>query len=168
MTGARISIEHAKPDKLISVVVSGVVYMEGRCLILKRDESEAEGPGKWGLPGGKMQWSDFKIRGRRPPNGSILTYNSPIQTVLRREIKEEAGIEVKTGLIYLSDWGLIRHNGIPVLLIRAAVRYGSGKIKLEEGSFTDHAWVNSQQIRRYDCLSGIGDAVAETILLLSR
>ena len=63
MPAQKISIDEAKRDKLFYFVANVVVYRErdGRCLILKRDEREKVHAGRWGVPGGKLEWNDMDI-----------------------------------------------------------------------------------------------------------
>ena len=68
MPASKISIENAKKDKLFYFVANVVVYREsdGRCLILKRSEREKVHPGKYAIPGGKLEWEDYGYRTSDP------------------------------------------------------------------------------------------------------
>jgi len=50
-------------------------------------------------------------------------------------------------------------------LIKFAAKYQSGKVKLEQGSFTDYAWVNSDEVKNYNCIDGIQEEIEQTIEL---
>ena len=39
---------------------------------------------------------------------------------------------------------------------------------LEEGSFTDYAWVDEKEVDNYDCIEGIQEEVKEAIRLFNR
>lgn len=59
----------------------------------------------------------------------------------------------------------IRPDEIPVVLIKFAAKYKSGNVKLEQGAFTDYAWVNSSEVKNYKCIDGIQEEVSQTIKL---
>ncbi len=65
-------------DKPFGLAVRAVIYDErGRCLLLKRSMKSRNYPGKWELPGGKVN------RGER------------FDDALVREVREETGLAVK-------------------------------------------------------------------------
>ena len=51
--------------------------------------------------------------------------------------------------------------------MKFGAKYKSGKVKLEEGSFTAHAWVNAEEAEGYDCIEGIKEEIAQTIRVFS-
>jgi len=61
MPAEKISINNAKINQLFYFVANVVIYREsdGRCLILKRSDDEKVHPGKYCVPGGKLDWSGF-------------------------------------------------------------------------------------------------------------
>ncbi|MCX6804179.1 MAG: NUDIX domain-containing protein [Candidatus Diapherotrites archaeon] len=164
MPAEKISIEHAKENKLFYFVANVVIYRESdkRCLILKRSERETAHPKKYAVPGGKLEWNDLDIAKPTRINGDILDYENAIESLLKREVFEEAGIEIKDGLEYINNIAFIRPDGIPVVLIKFAAKYKTGEIKLEEGSFTDYAWVNSEEVKKYDYIKGIKEEIKKT------
>lgn len=170
MPAEKISIENAKKDKLFYFVANVVVYREndGRCLILKRDKREKVHPEKYAVPGGKLEWQNLDISKPSRMNGDVLDYESAVEDLLAREVKEEAGIEIKSGLAYINSMAFIRPDGIPVVLVKFAAKYKGGDVLVEKGSFTDHAWVNEQEVKNYDCIEGIKVEVAQTIRLFSK
>ncbi len=60
MLAKKISLDKAKQNKLFYFVANVVIYRESdkRCLILKRDKREKVHPGKYAVPGGKLEWED--------------------------------------------------------------------------------------------------------------
>ncbi len=61
----------------------------------------------------------------------------------------------------------VRPDEIPVILVKFAVKYKSGKIKPEAGGFIDYAWVNEEEVKKYPCVDGIKEEVAQTIKLFN-
>ena len=81
MPAEKISLNNAKEDKLFYFVANAVVYREsdGRCLILKRSEREKVHPGKWAVPGGKLEWEQFDLRKPTRVNGDVLDFESAVE-----------------------------------------------------------------------------------------
>lgn len=169
MPAEKISIESAKKEKLFYFVANVIVYRESdkRCLILKRDMRETAHPGRYAVPGGKLEWKDLDLKKPSRLNGDILDYENVIEDLLKRETLEEAGIEIKQGLHYINSLAFIRPDGIPVVMIKYAAKYKSGNVKLEKGAFTDHAWVNEKEVENYDCIDGIPEEIWQTINIFS-
>mgnify|MGYP001573197496 CR=1 FL=1 len=86
---------------------------------------------------------------------------------MRREVREEAGIEIEDGLQYINSVAFVRPDGIPVVLVKFSAKYKSGDVVLEKGAFTDYAWVNADEVKKYECIDGICEEVAKTIALFS-
>jgi 8-oxo-dGTP pyrophosphatase MutT (NUDIX family) len=165
MPAEKISIEKAHQDKLFYFVANVVVYREEdqKCLILKRSDSEKAHPGKYAVPGGKLEWKDLDMTKPTRVNGDILDFEYAVENLLMRETEEEAGIKLQPKMKYINSLAFIRPDGIPVVLVKFAAKYRSGEVKLEEGAFTDYAWVSAEEVMNYDCIKGIQDEVIRTI-----
>ena len=170
MPAEKISLNEAKEEKLFYFVANLVVYREddGRCLILKRSENETAHPGKWAVPGGKMEWADFDLKNPSRINGDILDFENSVEGLLIRETLEEANVEVEDDFTYLNSVTFIRPDEVPVVLVKFAARYKSGEAKPEEGAFTDIAWVNAEEVKKYDTIDGVPEEIARTIQLLEK
>ncbi len=162
-----ISIEKAKQNKLFYFVANVVIFREsdGRCLLLKRDMREKVHPGKYAVPGGKLEWEDMKEPTRI--NGIVKDFENAVEDLLRRETFEEAGIEIEDDFRYINSVAFIRPDLVPVVLVKFAAKYKSGEIKLEEGAFTNHVWANSEEALQYPCIDGVPEEVRKTIELFS-
>ncbi|MEK6760815.1 MAG: NUDIX domain-containing protein [Nanoarchaeota archaeon] len=169
MPADKISLDNAKDDKLFYFVANVVIYREedGRCLILKRDEREKVHPGKYAVPGGKLEWNDLPIEKPTRMNGDVIDFQNAVENLLKREAFEEAGIEIEDKLHYINSVAFVRPDGIPVVLVKFAAKYKSGKVVLEKGAFTDFAWVNDLEIFDYDCIEGIEEEIRKTIEIFS-
>lgn len=167
MPASRISLDEAKKDKLFYFVANVLVFRkeDGRCLILKRSDTEKVHPGRWATPGGKMEWGDFDLAHPTRLNGEVLDYLNSVEKLLAREAREEAGIELENDFRYINSNTFIRPDGIPVVLIKLAAPYGGGEIVLEQGAFTDFAWVNEEEVKTYPCIDGICEEVAKAVAL---
>ncbi len=169
MPAENISINHAKLDKLFYFVANVVVFRasDQRCLILKRDPREKVHPGKFAVPGGKLEWKNLDLTKPTRMNGDVLDFEHAIEDLLKREVFEEAGIEIEANLTYINSVAFVRPDGIPVILVKFAAKYKSGQITLEKGAFTDFAWVNPEEVKNYDCIQGIPEEISQTIRLFS-
>jgi len=165
MPAEKISIDSAKKDKLFYFVANVVVFRESdkRCLILKRHEREKAHPGKYAVPGGKLEWANLDLASPTRMNGDVIDFENAVEDLLKREVFEEAGIEIQGSLAYINNVAFVRPDGIPVVLVKFAAKYKSGDIKLEKGGFTDFAWVNQHEVKNYDCIQGIQEEIAQTI-----
>lgn len=170
MPAELISTEAAKQDKLFYFVANVVVVRErdGRCLILKRSENEKVHPGKWCVPGGKLEWNDMDVTKPTRMNGDVIDFEDAVEDLLAREAKEEAGVDIDRRLKYVNSVAYVRPDGIPVVLVKFAAAYTGGDVMLERGAFTDHAWVNAEEVESYDCIRGIQDEVKKSLSIVVR
>ncbi|MBP9715524.1 MAG: NUDIX domain-containing protein [Candidatus Pacebacteria bacterium] len=161
----KISLEKAKQDKLFYFVANAVIYRDSdsRCLILKRSEREVAHPGRYGVVGGKLEWKDLPIEGPNSVNGNVIDFNDALDSLVRREAKEESGVEIYPELRYVNSKAFIRPDGVPVVLIKFTARYKSGEVIPEAGAFDDYAWVNAEEVKNYDCIDGIPEEVEQSI-----
>jgi len=167
MPADKIHLGSAKEDKLFYIVANVVVYRkeDGRCLLLKRHEREKVHPGKFCVPGGKLEWQHLPVDKPTRLNGNVLDYENAVEELLAREVLEEAGVEIdlSDGLKYINSVAFIRPDGIPVVLVKFAAQYKSGNVILEEGGFTDYAWVNAEEVKKFNCIEGVHQEVEQTI-----
>ncbi|OGZ32771.1 MAG: hypothetical protein A3I88_02255 [Candidatus Portnoybacteria bacterium RIFCSPLOWO2_12_FULL_39_9] len=170
MPAQKISLENAKENKLFYFVANVVIYREsdGRCLILKRSEGEKVHPGKYGVPGGKLEWQDLDIKNPTRLNGDVLDYEMAVEKLLVREAKEEAGVEIDDNFLYINSVAFIRPDEIPVILVKFAAKYKSGEVQPEQGAFNDYAWVNEKEVKNYQCIKGVAEEVAAAIKLFKK
>lgn len=164
MPAEKISLDNAKKDKLFYFVANVVVYREsdGRCLVLKRSQTEKVHPNKYCVPGGKLEWKDLDLTKPTRINGEVLDFQNAVEDLLVREVKEEAGIEIEPKLVYINSVAFVRPDGIPVILVKFAARYQSGEVKYEAGAFTGHLWVNEEEVKKLDCILGIAEEIVQT------
>ena len=170
MPASKISLQNAKENKLFYFVANVIVYREndGRCLILQRSRREKVHPGKYGVPGGKLEWQELDVANPTRINGDVLDYEDAVEKLLMREVREEAGIKIDKDLIYINSVAFIRPDEVPVVLVKFAARFRGGEVKLEEEAFDNYAWVNEEEIKEHDCIDGIPEEVAAAIKLFER
>lgn len=164
MPANKISLQNAKENKLFYFVANVVVYRESdkRCLILKRSDQEKVHPGKYCVPGGKLEWGDLDISKPTRLNGDVLDFKDAVEELLIREVKEEAGINIEREFKYINSVAFVRPDEIPVVLVKFAAKYKGGEVVLEDGVFLGHAWVNEVEVKNYECIKGIQEEIAKT------
>jgi len=169
MKASKISLDNAKKDKLFYVVANVVIYRESdkKCLILKRAATEVAHPDKYAVPGGKLEWKDLPMNKPTRMNGDVYDYENAIGELLKREAFEESSVVISDDLVYINNTAFIRPDETPVMLVKFAAKYVSGEVVLEEGAFTDYAWVDGVEVDNYVCIDGIADEVRKTIALFA-
>ncbi len=153
MPAEKISLKNSKENKLFYFVANVVIYREedSRCLILKRSMREKVHPGRYAVPGGKLEWEQMDIKNPTRINGDVLDFENAVEELLRREAKEEAGIEIDKNLKYINSVAFVRPDEIPVVLVKFAAKYKDGEVKPEPGAFDEYAWVNEEEVKNYEC-----------------
>ena len=132
------------------VVVTGIlVNTQGKYLITKRAEWEKAFPGKWTVPGGKLEVLDYVLREK--DTGSHW-YNV-FEDLLKREVKEEVGLEIKN-IDYVTSMVYIRPDKIPCLIVSLYAETENENIRLWH-ALTEFAWVNLEEAKNYDLIEGI-------------
>jgi len=128
---------------------TAIIHKDGKYLLVQRNFNKKAFPGKWTVPGGGLEVDDYI---NLPASGAGQWYNA-IELSLRREIKEETGLEVGK-LNYLIDIAFIRPDGIPVVILSYWTDYKSGEVKLDEDN-VEYAWVTAEEAGNYGLIEGI-------------
>jgi 8-oxo-dGTP diphosphatase len=123
------------------VGVGGVVVQDGRALIVKRAHEPRKG--EWSLPGGTVELGETLVE------------------ALRRELREETGLEVDVGeVVEVFDRvhrleGRIQYH----FVIVDYVCYPAGGVLAAGDDAADVAWVSADEIDRY----GVNEFAARVI-----
>lgn len=137
---------------LHEVAITAIIIKDGKYLITKRALTKKRFSGKWTVPGGKMETSDYL---KLPKDTEFYWYNV-LERTLKREVGEEVGIEI-ANVEYVTSLATVHEDGAPSLVISCLADYVSGEVKLQEGETDDFAWVNLEEAKKYDLLDGIYD-----------
>jgi 8-oxo-dGTP pyrophosphatase MutT (NUDIX family) len=138
-------------DKIFFISVTGIVLRDGKFLIVKRSDKEKAFPGRWTVPGGKMERADYT---HLPRNPGGLWYDVAEQTV-RREVREEAGLDIGN-VRYVASIAYERPDGAHCVILSYACDHKSGDVKLCP-ALTEYAWVSLEEAKNYDLIEGIYD-----------
>ena len=99
-------------------------------------------------------------------DGGVIEFDNAIPDLLRREALEESGVTITPNHRFINSKVIVRPDGVPVVLLKFAVKYAAGEVKPEAGGFNDFAWVNAQEVEDYDCIEGVAEEVKATIELM--
>lgn len=122
-------------DKMHLVLVNAVVEKNGKILISQRSFEETHGPGKWTIPGGKVEKT----------SGNVWNI---IEQTLTGEALEETGIEIQNKVYLIADNTLIRSTGQHVVALIFLCFYKAGKAKPLEDTINVR-WISPEEIDQF-------------------
>jgi 8-oxo-dGTP diphosphatase len=144
--------------ELHRISITGIIYNnEGKYLITRRSLEKKAFPGMWTVPGGGINTDDYV---HTPPTTKAGQWYNVVEATLRREIREETGVEVEKPE-YLLDLTFIRPDNTPVIILSYFCKYASGEVVIDKdgGDTIDFAWVTLSEMRTYDMIDGIIEEV---------
>ena len=142
-------------EKLLhEVVITAIIENEGKYLITRRSPDKKRFPGKWTVPGGKLETEDYV---NLPKDTENYWYNV-LEQVLKREVKEEVGLSIKN-IEYVTSLATIHDDGAPSLVISCLAEYEEGEIVLQENEIDKYEWVTVEEAKNYDLIDGIYDEI---------
>ncbi len=139
------------PEKAHYLVATCILVKEGKFLIAKRSEKEKSWPGKWTVPGGKLEKKDYTSRPYDTAEGK--QWYNVFESLIRREVKEEIGLDIKN-IKYLTSLAFERDDGIPTIIVSLYADPVSNRVKLSS-ELTDFKWVNLKEAKKHDLIDGI-------------
>lgn len=137
---------------LHEVVITAIVVKDGKYLVTRRSKTKRRFPGKWTVPGGHLESKDYLDM---PKDTEFYWYNV-LERTLKREVKEEVGIEIKN-IEYVTSLATVHDDGAPSLVISCIADYVSGEVKLQEEETDKFEWVTLAEAKEIDLLDGIYD-----------
>ena len=144
-------------NRLHEVVITAIIVKDGKYLITRRSPNKRRFPGMWTVPGGKLETSDYIDL---PKDTKHYWYNV-LEQVLRREVREEVGIEIKN-IEYVTSLATVHDDGAPSLVISCVADYESGEIHLDPEETDRFEWVTLAEAKQYDLLDGIYEELVMT------
>ncbi|MDD5193396.1 MAG: NUDIX domain-containing protein [Candidatus Nanoarchaeia archaeon] len=131
-----------------NVTVTAIIIKNGKYLITKRPSTKRLFPDKWTVPGGNLESNDYI---NLPKDTAYHWYNI-LEKVVRREVKEETGLDIKN-IEYLTSMTLLTPSN-PMLIISLFAEHDNGEVILNEESVA-HEWVSLEEAKNYDLIEGI-------------
>ena len=126
-----------------------ILVKDGKFLIAKRADWEKAFPGKWTVPGGKLEVLDYALRQK---DTSAHWYNV-LEDLSKKEVMEEVGLEIKN-LNYVTSLVYIRSDNIPSLIISLWAEPVGDVVRLCP-ALTEYRWVSLEEAKNYDLIEGI-------------
>ncbi len=142
--------QEALQQKAHYVAVTCIIQDKDKYLICRRSPTEKAFPGKWCVPGGKLELKEYA----HLPKQTKDHWLDILEREVAREVREETGLEIKH-IEYVSNLVFIRPNGFPTLIISLSGQYAGGTVRLDQDELVDHAWVTLDQAREYDLIENI-------------
>jgi len=136
--------------ELHRIVSTAIICKDGGYLIIQRSPNKKVFPNRWAVPGGGLEISDYINTPKTTPDAWYFA----IENSLKREIKEEVGLEVGK-LNYLLDLVFIRPDNVPVVTLSYYCGWKSGEVKLNKEENINYKWVTYEEAKNYDLIEGI-------------
>jgi 8-oxo-dGTP diphosphatase len=146
------NVKRMENQYLHEVVITAIIVKDGKFLITRRSPNKKRFPGMWTVPGGKLETKDYLSL---PKSTEFYWYNV-LEQVLRREVKEEVGLEIDN-IEYITSLATVHQDGSPSLVISTIARYISGTVALQKEEADDYKWVDINEAKKYPLIDGIYD-----------
>lgn len=140
---------------LHEVAITAIIVKEGKYLITRRSLNKKRFPGMWTVPGGKLETNDYI---NLPKDTTDYWYNV-LEKVLRREVKEEVGLDI-AHIVYVTSLATVHGDGNPSLVISCLADYESGEVILKPDEADDFKWVTLEEAKTFQLIDGIYDELA--------
>ncbi len=136
-------------NKKMYFAVKGLIFKEGKLLILKRSKTEDCFEDMWDIPGGRINF------GEEP------------EEALKREVKEETNLEIEVKNP-VRVWTFFKDRGnTQVIGITMLCEYKKGEVILSK-EHEDFKWIIPEEIKNYKVHGGIKKEVEEALSIISR
>ena len=140
-------------DKTHLVLVNAVVEKEGKILVSQRSLEETHDPGKWTIPGGKVERTE----------GNVWNV---IEKTLFGEVREESGIEIEENVQLIANNTFIRSTGQHVIALIFLCHWKSGEAKALEDT-NDVKWITKDEIGNFDFSPNVDKYILKGFELLA-
>ena len=141
---------------LFEIAITAIICKEDKYLITRRSMEKRRFPGKWVVPGGHLETSDYTSH---PKESEHYWYNV-LEKALAREVKEETGLEIEN-VHYVTSLATVHEgqDGAPSLVISCLADWKSGEIVLQQEEADKFEWVTPEEAKKYDLIDGILDEI---------
>jgi ADP-ribose pyrophosphatase YjhB (NUDIX family) len=123
------------------LLINAVVVKNGKILIGQRSYEESHEPGRWSIPGGKVDRT----------NGGV---DNIVEETLKREIHEETGVEIDDEVKLIGNNTFIRSTGHHVVVLTFLCNWKSGEAKPLEDTI-GIKWLAKEEVGQYDFSNGV-------------
>ncbi|MEI6887343.1 MAG: NUDIX domain-containing protein [bacterium] len=130
---------------LYQVLVNAIVSKDNKILISQRSFEEEHMPGRWTIPGGKVEETKGDV-------WNILELN------IKKEVMEETGVKVQDKMQMICNNTFVKANGTHVVAIMFLTKWKSGKPKALEDTI-DIKWISIEEVDNYDFPPNVKDYI---------
>jgi len=123
-------------DKTHLILINAIVKKDDKILVSQRSLEETHQPGKWTIPGGKVERTKGQV------------WNI-IEKTLSAEVLEETGVKIKKDATLLLNNTFIRSTGQHVVALIFLCDWKSGQAKPLEDTI-DVKWIKREEINNFD------------------
>ena len=127
------------------VLVNAVIFKGDKVLVSQRSWKETHAPGKWTIPGGKVERTAGGVYG-------------VIEKTLKDEVREETGVEIEDSVELISNNTFIRSTGHHVISLVFKCKYKSGEAKPLEDTI-DCRWVTLEEAKKMEFAPSIKECI---------
>jgi ADP-ribose pyrophosphatase YjhB (NUDIX family) len=120
-------------NKTHLVLINAVVEKNGNILVSQRSWEETHMPGRWTIPGGKVERT----------HGNVWNI---IEKTLKKEVSEETGVEIEGNVKLLTNNTFIRSTGQHVVALIFLCHWKSGEAKPLEDTI-DVKWITEKELK---------------------
>lgn len=135
---------------LHEVATTAIIVKDSKFLLIRRSQSKKRFPGRWTIPGGKLEVNDYLSL---PKDTESYWYNV-LEKTLKREVQEEVGLEIDN-IEYVTSLATVHADGNPSLVLSCMADYVSCEVKLQLEEADQFAWVSLEEAKGYDLIDGI-------------
>ena len=126
------------------IAAKAVIVNDGKVLIIRESSSYEEGTnmGKYDFPGGRIEPGEA------------------LETALKREAKEECGLDIQIGQpFYVGEWRpVVKGAKLQIFGIFFKCRAENSKIVLGS-DFDDYKWIGYDEREKFNLLPAVGEAI---------
>src|SRR3989344_1036592 len=137
---------------LHEVAITAIIIKDNKYLITRRSVNKKRFPEMWTVPGGKLETDDYI---NLPRDTTDYWYNV-LEKVLRREVKEEVGLDIKN-IVYVTSLATVHGDGNPSLVISCLADYDLGEVVLKPDEADAFKLVSLEEAKEYKLIDGIYD-----------
>lgn len=142
-------------NKIYSVITNALVVNDkNQILLSQRSFEEEHEPGKWTIPGGKIENDDehkelFNI----------------VEETLKKEVVEEVGVEISDKIMMVANNTFERSTGQMVLALVFLVKYVSGEPKPLEDTLNVQ-WVSQEELDNFEFPPNVKEYVEKGFMMI--
>ena len=141
------------PENSYEIVITAIIVKEGKYLITRRCAKKRKWPLMWTVPGGHLEADDYMPF----PKDTVNAWYNILERAVKREVREETGIEIKNIDYLTSIVAQYGENPPSSLIISLIADYDFGTISLQEEESDSFEWVSLEEAKKFDLIDGIYD-----------